>query len=102
MSNKFAFPRFDNYYGDYFQLAFSFEKKESYAGLYRYEEDPLGKVYSQFMVMNLSKFSKNVTKEWHNFIKIFNIIWLHEFLHLVGLSEKGLRIVKELGFPCYL
>jgi len=103
MSNKFLFPRIDNYYSDWHQLTFVLARNERFAGIYYYNEDVLGRVHSQAMALNLSKLNiKHLdTKEkpWELFIYIFNKIWLHEWLHLVGLTEKGIKLAKEIGFP---
>lgn len=104
MSTKFLYPRLDNYYSDWHQLTFTFEKDAKYAGIYVYSEDAHGRVSSQIFALNLSKIPKEVTSfnqdwKWNYFINTFNRIWLHEWLHLVGLTERGINLAKELGFP---
>lgn len=102
MKNKFMLPRLDNYYSDYLQLSFYFEKKDQKLAYYSFEEDNLGRVYSQVMAINLAKIPINPDTEegFEFFLNLFISLWHHEFLHLIGLSEEGVTKAKKLGFPC--
>ena len=97
------FPMLDNYYSDWHQLTFTFEKKGRYYGIYAYEEDQHGGIHSQVFAINLAKFPKDFdsknSMEWEFFMNAFLSIWMHEWFHLVGLSEEGIAKIKELGFP---
>lgn len=74
---------------------------------YGYEEDALGGVHSQVIAINLTKFAmarKPKDKEeeeflFEMFVNQFILVWLHEWLHLVGLSEIGVNEIRMLGFP---
>jgi len=100
-------PRFDNYYGDYTQLSFYYKEEGTMVAFYGYEEDALGKVYSQVIAINLAKFAMNIRPKdkeeeemlFEMFVNQFILVWLHEWFHLVGLSEKGLDEIKVLRFP---
>jgi len=104
LSTKFLYPRFDNYYSDWHQLTFVLADTACFIGIYSFSEDSRGKVHSQVFALNLSKFPEEILNfnqewKWDVFITIFKSVWLHEWLHLVGLSERGVDIAKELGFP---
>lgn len=101
MSTKFALPRIDNYYSDYHQLTFYYDKKQKAYAMYTQLVDEYGGVHAQYMAINLAHV---ITYEpitiWINFFTDwFMKRWIHEFLHLIGLSELGIRRVNELGFP---
>lgn len=106
-STKFLMPRLDNYYSDYLQLSFYYKIKDTKVAFYAYEEDVHGGVHSQVIAINLAKFThprKHKDKEvedwlFERFVSQFILVWLHEWFHLIGLSEKGIKIMKELGFP---
>lgn len=102
MSTKFLMPRLDNYYSDYLQLGFYYKEGDKMVAHYTYTEDAYGKVYSQQVSINLAYFPKKFkfSFQWNGFVQKFIKVWLHEYLHLIGLNEEGLRKVKKLGFPC--
>lgn len=98
MNQRFLFPRLDNYYSDYLQLTFVLEEQSKYRGIYVFEEDIFGNVSFQVFALNLSSFP-NPEKHFEKFINQFNLVWMHEWLHLVGLTDEGVKKAKRLGFP---
>jgi len=91
------FPLLENYYSDYLQLTILLDKGKKYLGAYLYTEDAFGIVYSQELVINLSLLP-NPLKKWNKFIKEFSKTWLHEYFHLIGLTEEGIKKVRKIGF----
>jgi len=94
--NKFAMPRLDNYYSDYHQLTFITESK--YMAYYLTIEDRHGMISEQYMVMNLFHLHQALNAGFGAFIHFFIEVWMHEWLHLIGLTDLGVEKVRKLGF----
>jgi len=105
-----SYPMLEAYYSDWHQLEFYFKEwTEGYDqdgklrkfkdyGHFETSEDELGGIHSAVIGINLKNFP-NPEKSFDEFIQMFTFTWLHEYLHLVGLSELGLRILREREFP---
>ena len=103
-------PLFNAYQSDWHQLYFYYQKfikaynKEGKEvtfqeyGHYSYSEDQFGNLDEAGIAINLA-LVPNPERDLNIFINHFNIVWLHEYLHLIGLSELGLKYLREMGFP---
>lgn len=91
-------PRLDNYYSDWHQLEIVLVKT-CYRGVYVFDEDAHGGVHSQVFAVNVHTLKHRPEKNWDGFVKEFSDVWLHEWLHLVGLTDEGIKRAKKLGFP---
>lgn len=91
------YPLLQNYYSDWHQLEIIISD-EAYRGIYVYNETAFGTVTSQTFALNVKRL-KYGPKKWDKFLKEFCDVWLHEWLHLVGLSEEGITRLKKLKFP---
>lgn len=105
-----TFPLFNSYVSDWHQLYFYYNKiskgydKEGNEvtyreyGHYSYSEDQFGNLNQAVIGFNLA-LGPDPEKNLDIFIKHFNFVWLHEYMHLVGFSEIGLNYLRKMGFP---
>lgn len=101
VKHEMELPYLDNYYSDYLQLSFYYKKGDIIVAYYGYQEDDMGNVYAQEIAMNLAHFPRSIRFKFQFrwMIGRFNEVWLHEYLHLIGLTDDALKIIKKKGFP---
>jgi len=90
-------PYLENYSSDYLQLGFFYQEFEK-AGIgayYELEEDQFGYNPTHLMNINLFALKKYLDVSWDLMINDFVESWVHEYLHMIGLNEDGLNIIKS-------
>jgi len=90
-------PYLHHYYSDWIQLGFFYKEFEGWGcGAYHFHEtDAYGVHEVHIMMMNL--FSLKLVLEQKGFeqmVVLFMMLWEHEYLHLIGFTEKGVTAPK--------
>ena len=90
-------PYLHNYYSDWAQLGFYYHEFEGwgYGAYFFHETDPYGVHEVHIMMMNLFSFKLALEqKGFEAMVQLFLALWYHEYLHLIGLTEKGVTAPK--------
>lgn len=88
-------PYLENYLSDYYQLSFYYRENAKEGAYYENEESMFTSIHQISMNLWALKLSYNCSFDL--FIKTFIKYWNHEYFHMIGLTEKGLDIIRELG-----
>jgi len=90
-------PYLENYTSDYLQLGFFYQEfeKTGIGAYYELEEDQFGYNPTHLMNINLFALKKYLDVSWDLMVNDFVESWVHEYLHMIGLNEDGLNIIKS-------
>jgi len=93
-------PYLDNYVSDYLQLGFFYQEsdgKRMICGYYEGQEDAYGTNVSHTININLWTLEKYWLLSWDAMMGEFIKTWNHEYLHMLGITDEGMLILREMG-----
>jgi len=93
-------PYLENYHSDYIQLAFFYQEsdgKSIISGYYEGIEDQFGINSTHIININLWTLKLHWQWSWDTMIKEFITTWNHEYLHMLGITDGGMLILREMG-----
>lgn len=89
-------PYIENYHSDYTQLCFFYDRSGTIA-LYSWEEDEFGQECYHLMWINLLYLKAFMTWGFDKVVESFMLSWAHEFLHMLGVTDEGVEILRDMG-----
>jgi len=93
-------PYLGNYVSDHNQLGFyyrPFKKGKGEGAYYLNQENVLGTEVYHLIMMNLFALKIYLSIGWNEFIRKFITYWNHEYIHLIGVTEKGINQLRQMG-----